>query len=46
VQTLTKIIVRSQVAIAIKLSFDYAKDDVTLRLTDPACRPAGRLADR
>ena len=35
-QTLTKIVVRSQVAIAIKLSFDSAKDDDTLRLTDPA----------
>ena len=35
-QTLTKIVVRSQVAITIKLSFDSAKDDVTLRLTDPA----------
>ena len=33
-QTLTKIVVRSQVAITIKLSFDSAKDDVTLRLAD------------
>ncbi len=35
-QTLTKIVVKCQVAITIKLSFDSAKDDVTPCLTDPA----------
>jgi len=44
VQTPTKIVVRSQVAIAIKLSFDFAKDDDTLRLTDPAYQTGGQAS--